>query len=195
MNKIILDNASDVKLNIKEDSICNINNKNNLDNLDINIEDGVTFILNEYSEIEKRDYKINIKQSNRSNFIYNHSYKVNDLYNLNINISMNGNNSKNTINIHGINDFGKSNVVIDGIVSKDTVDNELYENIKLLNINNGMGTIYPNMYIDTKNVIANHAATITDIDEDYLFYMNSKGIDNDKAKELIIDGFLDNEAR
>ena len=51
------------------------------------------------------------------------------------------------------------------------------------------------MYINTKNVLANHAASITDIDNNYLFYMNSKGINNNKAKELIINGFLDNKAK
>ena len=64
-----------------------------------------------------------------------------------------------------------------------------------MNLNDGRSYIYPNMYINTKNVIANHAATITDISNDYLFYLNTKGISNEDAKKIIIDGFLENVAR
>ena len=71
-------------------------------------------------------------------------------------------------------------------------DNELDEKIKVLNINNGTSTVLPNMYINTKNVIANHSASISTIDSKYLFYLNSKGINNDLATKLIIDGFLNN---
>lgn len=195
MNKIIIDKEKIIELNILEDSVCNIKNRCDIEKIIIRLNDNVEFILNEYSEIDKRDYSIEVIQNNNSSFIYNHSFIVSDLYNLNININMNGNNSNNVINIHGINDGGKSNIVVDGTVKDNTKDNNLDEKIRILNINNGKSHILPNMYINTKNVIANHAASITDIDKNYLFYMNSKGIDNDKAKELIINGFLDNDAK
>ena len=195
MNKIILDKENNIELNILEDSVCNIKNRCDIEKIIIRLNDNVEFILNEYSEIDKRDYSIEVIQNNNSSFIYNHSFIVSDLYNLNININMNGNNSNNVINIHGINDGGKSNIIVDGTVKDNTKDNNLDEKIRILNINNGKSHILPNMYINTKNVIANHAASITDIDKNYLFYMNSKGIDNDKAKELIINGFLDNDAK
>ena len=195
MNKIILDNEKIIELNILEDSVCNIKNRCDIEKIIIKLNDNVEFILNEYSEIKKRDYKIEIIQNNNSSFIYNHSFIVSDLYNLNIDINMIGNSSKNVINIHGINDSGKSNIIVDGTVKENTKDNELDEKIKVLNINDGKSNILPNMYINTKNVVANHAASITDIDKNYLFYMNSKGIDNDKAKELIVNGFLDNDAK
>ena len=182
MNKIILDKESVVEITVDKDSICDIRNRNDLVKLKVNLLDNVTLIINEYSEINKRDYEIEVVQNNNSIFIYNHNYMVDELYNLNIYVELKGINSKNTINIHGINNSGKSNIIIDGSVLRDTFDNELYENIKLLNIENGMGYVVPNMYINTKNVIANHAASITDIDDNYLFYMNSKGINNNDAR-------------
>lgn len=193
MNKIILDKVNN--LSIKKDTICNINNRTDVEEINIFIESGNKLVINEYSEIEKKDYKLNIVQQDNTEFIYNHSFKVNKLYNLDINIELKGNNSKNLINIHGINDFGKSNIKVDGKVLENTKDNELDEKIKILNINNGSSSIFPNMLIDTKNVIANHAASITNINEDYLFYLNSKGIKDEQAKELIIKGFLDNKAK
>ena len=193
MKKIIIDKVNNLR--IKKETICNINNRTDVEEINIFIESGNKLVINEYSEIEKKDYKLNIVQQDNTEFIYNHSFKVNKLYNLDINIELKGNNSKNLINIHGINDFGKSNIKVDGKVLENTKDNELDEKIKILNINNGSSSIFPNMLIDTKNVIANHAASITNINEDYLFYLNCKGIKDEQAKELIIKGFLDNEAK
>lgn len=195
MNKIVLDKEKNINLNVSEDTICIIPKENNINDLNINISDGVKLIINQYSEIIENNLFIRINQSNNSDFIYNHSFISKKEYNLNINVNMIGNNSKNVINVHGISDEGKSKVVVDGSVIKDTRDNELYENIKLLNINNGTSNIYPNMYIDTKNVIANHSASISTVNEDYIFYLMSKGIDRKNAIKLILDGFLENDAR
>ena len=51
------------------------------------------------------------------------------------------------------------------------------------------------MFIDTKNVIANHSASIGTINDDYLFYLMSKGLEKEKAIKLVIDGFLANDAK
>lgn len=195
MNKIVLDKEKNINLNVSEDTTCTIPKENNINDLNINISDGVKLIINQYSEVIENNLFIRINQSNNSDFIYNHSFVSKKEYNLNINVNMIGNNSKNVINVHGISDEGKSKVVVDGSVIKDTRDNELYENIKLLNINNGTSNIYPNMYIDTKNVIANHSASISTVNEDYIFYLMSKGIDRKNAIKLILDGFLENDAR
>lgn len=195
MNKIVLDKEKNINLNVSEDTICIIPKENNINELNINISDGVKLIINQYSEVIENNLNIRIKQNNNSEFIYNHSFISKKEYNLNINVNMSGNNSKNIINVHGISDEGKSKVIVDGSVIKDTHDNELYENIKLLNINNGISNIYPNMYIDTKNVIANHSASISTVNEDYIFYLMSKGIDRNSSIKLILDGFLENNAR
>ena len=195
MNKIVLDKEKNINLNVSEDTICIIPKENNINDLNINISDGVKLIINQYSEVIENNLFIRINQSNNSDFIYNHSFVSKKEYNLNINVNMIGNNSKNIINVHGISDEGKAKVIVDGNVIKDTRDNELYENIKLLNINNGTSNIYPNMYIDTKNVIANHSASISTVNEDYIFYLMSKGIDRKNAIKLILDGFLENDAR
>ena len=195
MNKILLDNNSIINLNIFEDTICNIGNEYNLEELNIKLNNNTKLIINHYKEIENNNLKINILQENNSEFIYNHSFINTGNYNLNINIILENNDCKNTINIHGISDNGLSDISVDGKVKENTINNELYENIKMLNINNGKSIIIPNMYINTKNVIANHAASISDINKDYLLYMNQKGINNDNAIKLIINGFLENDAK
>jgi len=187
MNKLILDKEKK-ELVIKEDTICDIDYEITL--LNIKVLDNVKFIINHYVEIKDNNMIINVEQNNNSEFIYNHRFKNIGNYNIEININMNGNESKNLINIRGLSDRGKTNIIVDGSVKENTINNVLDEKIKMLNINNGKSSVLPNMFINTKNVIANHSVSITDIDEDYLFYLNSKGIDNNKAKELIINGFL-----
>lgn len=195
MNKLVLDKENIINISIDKDTICNINKEYNIKELNIELKDNVKFIINHYSEIDKSELKINIIENNNSEFLYNHSFISKKDYNVYINVKMIGNKSKNTINIHGISDGGKSSVIIDGKVNENTIDNELDENIKLLNINNGTSNIYPNMYIDTKNVSANHSASISLVNEDYIFYLMSKGINRENSIRLILDGFLNNEAR
>ena len=195
MNKLVLDKENITNICIDKDTICNINKEYNINELNIELKDNVKFIINHYSEIDKSELKINITENNNSEFLYNHSFISKKNYNVYINVKMIGNKSKNTINIHGISDGGKSSVIIDGKVNENTIDNELDENIKLLNINNGTSNIYPNMYIDTKNVSANHSASISLVNEDYIFYLMSKGINRENSIRLILDGFLNNEAR
>lgn len=195
MNKLVLDKENIINICIDKDTICNINKEYNINELNIELKDNIKFIINHYSEIDKSELKINIIENNNSEFLYNHSFISKKDYNVYINVKMIGNKSKNTINIHGISDGGKSSVIIDGKVNENTIDNELDENIKLLNINNGTSNIYPNMYIDTKNVSANHSASISLVNEDYIFYLMSKGINRENSIRLILDGFLNNEAR
>ncbi len=195
MNKIVLDKESIINLYIVENSICNIGKDYSINKLNIVLEDNVEFILNHYDEVLENKLNINIIQSNNSIFKYNHSFMCNKMYDLDINIELKGNNSKNYINIHGISDNGKSNIKIDGKIYENTVDNELDEKVRVINMNDGYTYIYPNMFVDTKNVVANHAASITSISKDYLFYLNSKGINDTEGIKMIVDGFLDNAAR
>lgn len=195
MNKIILDKDKNIELIINEDSICNISKEYEINELNITLNNNVSFILNQYSEISDNKLSIKINQFDNSEFVYNHSFINYKNYDLNIDINLSGNKSRNVINIHGISNNSNTNIKIDGKVNNNTFDNELDEKIKMININNGTSKIVPNMFISTKNVLANHSASISDIDENYLFYLNSKGLNKEDAIKLIIEGFLKNEAR
>jgi Fe-S cluster assembly protein SufD len=53
------------------------------------------------------------------------------------------------------------------------------------------GIAVPNLEILENDIKAGHAATVGRINELELFYLMSRGIPEDKAKQLIIGGFLD----
>ncbi|MBQ4209332.1 SufD family Fe-S cluster assembly protein [bacterium] len=51
--------------------------------------------------------------------------------------------------------------------------------------------VIPMLKINENNVIANHAAIIGDINNQYLFYLQSKGLSENESKKIIIEGYLD----
>lgn len=48
----------------------------------------------------------------------------------------------------------------------------------------------PNLEISTDEVKCSHAATISTLSEDQLFYIQSRGLNQKTAKKMLIDGFL-----
>ena len=201
MNNILVDNIilNNEEVYLEDKSInkiisngkCTLNLFNcNIVKLDIIVNDNSSLIINYFNLIDESNNIININTNNNSNIIFNYSFKVINKYNLDIITNFLNNNSNITINIKGLNDSAKVKVNIDGYVKRHSIDNILNENMKLININDGISISNPNMYIDTSKVIANHNTTIGNIREDELFYFMSKGIDRINSIKLITKGFL-----
>jgi Fe-S cluster assembly protein SufD len=49
----------------------------------------------------------------------------------------------------------------------------------------------PNLDIETNDVKCSHASTVGPIDEDQLFYLESRGVNPDVAQRLVVLGFFD----
>ena len=54
---------------------------------------------------------------------------------------------------------------------------------------------YPYMEIDQEDATIEHEATVSKLSEDQLFYMQSRGIDEDEATAMIVRGFIEPIAR
>ena len=61
----------------------------------------------------------------------------------------------------------------------------------LLLSENARADVVPNLEIANNEVKCSHGATITQIDEEKLFYMMSRGLDEKNAKKTMIEGFFD----
>lgn len=48
----------------------------------------------------------------------------------------------------------------------------------------------PILEVDNDNVICSHGATFSKIDEEQEFYLNTRGVDKEQAKEIIVNGFV-----
>lgn len=208
MNKIIVDkenitidsNVVDLEIhkekltiNIIGKVIINdlIKTKDNL-NVTINLKEGSELIYNSFSK-GKINEQITINQSNNSTLIYNYSLLINDKSSLKINANISGNNNNCEINVKVVTkDKGSIEVIATGDIKSKVVNNKYLENIRILLGNDEENTIIPNLFVNSFNIEAIHNATISSINKDELFYLNSKGISNELGSDLIKRGFLIN---
>lgn len=192
MNKILVDEEvyilnDDISvLDIKKDTKVYIYN---LDNIDItfNLKDNVSVLVFDFNTLDKKS-KIVVNQCNNTKFSYYHTFKVGGDYRFNYVANILGDNNKNELKISGISN-GNANIFVDGIVKSKTKNNYLNEDIKVLTID-GKANISPMMHINIKDVIANHNTAISNVREDVIFYLMSKGINRSDAIKLICDGYL-----
>ena len=186
-------NTNKLTLNIKGKVLINeINKKDNEELLlTINMLPNSSLVYNRYIIHNKLNTKIILNQDNNSNLTFNYSILANDTCNLEINSYLKGNNNETEINIKCVTENkGNTNILSEASIIPKIKDNNLLESIKVLNLNNSNNTIKPNLLVSSNEVIVNHAATISSIDPNYLFYLNSKGIDNENAIKLIKNGYL-----
>ena len=162
----------------------------NIININIEIEDNASLILNYFNQIDKLDSIINIKANNKSSIIFNHSFINKDNYKLLIKTDFLKEEANIKVNIHGLNDKGEAYINVDGYVKENKSNNVLDENIRIINLHNGKVISNPNMFINTSKVIANHNTTIGNVNKDELLYLQSKGLDITSAIHLICLGFL-----
>ena len=89
-----------------------------------------------------------------------------------------------------VNKEGSINIQISGYVKKDIKGCICNQNNRIINLCNNKCEIRPNLYIDTDDVDANHSALIGRFSNDEIFYLNSRGINEVDASNLLIKGFL-----
>lgn len=178
------------ELNLTLDHDTNISLYNtNLKKISITICDNTKVDINDFNSKSKGKRTIIFNIKSNASINYNLSNIVNDNYNLEIKINYLGTKSLVETNIHSM-VKGISSVKIDGNIKNEFKDNELLENVKVMLIEEGKCEVVPNMLIDTNQVIANHKVAISNIRNDELFYLMSKGISENSSINLIKKSFL-----
>ena len=81
---------------------------------------------------------------------------------------------------------GKVKITKDAVNSKSIVKCDTI----LLDKESRSDTVPDNIILNNSSIL-NHEATVSKIDKDKLFYLMSRGINEEKAKELLIMGFID----
>jgi len=187
---------SDNKASLIIDGNVTIKDFNNKDiSLNIELKDNSHLIYLKKNTNSKNDY-INIILNNTSSVLFNYSLKTKVCSKIIFNSKVIGNNNVSKINFHGVSDGrGKIDATATSDVAINTLDNEVLENLRIIALNDTENTIIPNLLVSTDNVRAIHNTTISGVPKDYLFYLNSKGIDEKRATKLIVDGFLKNNIK
>lgn len=63
---------------------------------------------------------------------------------------------------------------------------------RVLHLNKGVkSNSIPSLFIDNNDVRASHAATVSKLNDESLFYLRSRGLGKNRAEELVVQGFLD----
>mgnify|MGYP002660202185 FL=1 len=169
--------------------INDINNNTDLD-LKIIMSDGSHLLYNRYNESINK-FNLDVEITSNAYVEFNYSLKTLIASDISLNANIAGNNNISHINFHGITD---QNGVIKNVatskVDEATKDNEVLENLRIVTLNDAENMIIPNLLVRSDSVNAIHNTTISTVDKDYLFYLNSKGINKKDAIKLIVDGFL-----
>ncbi len=90
-----------------------------------------------------------------------------------------------------VDDQAKAYISGNIIVNKTATDTDSFLSEKVLLLSReSTAEVIPNLEILNHDVHCSHAATISHIDEEQLFYLQSRGIDVPIAKTMIAEGFL-----
>ncbi len=209
MNKLIIDkeNNIDIKdnaliLDIKVNNLTincegkvllqEVDNKDLEElNLTINLLPNSSLVYNRFMIHNKMNNEITINQDKDSKVMFNYSIIANDENKLKFNSNLLSDNNETEIKVSAVTENKGKIVVESTALTKPKIkDNNLLESIKVLVLNNEESVCIPNLLVASNEVEVNHAATISGVDKDYLFYLNSKGISNEGAIKLIKSGYL-----
>lgn len=159
------------KYDILENSCLNLNkfyNTNTVKELNVVSLDG------EKSQINYNLKTIALDEQKYDIYVYhNYNNTVSNISNKGVNIK------------EGILTFNVTSIVYNGI--KNCVLNQYN---RIINLNNFKCNINPILLIEEQDVIANHSAYIGTFDENAMFYLKSRGINEQDAIKLLIKGFL-----
>ena len=205
MNKLLLDEEyyllkdQEVSVDITKKNLTleiegnvKINDLNSKEDLNLNIilKDNAKLIYNKFSK-DIATINVNIDVNNNSYCSFNQSLynQLSGDYKINANIL--GNDNEVYVNFYGVsNQNGKIKVNATGDVKANIKNNEMLENIRILALNDEENIIYPNLLVSSDEVEINHNATISGINQDYLFYLESKGLSKECATNIITKGFI-----
>ena len=209
MNKLVIDkeNNIDIKdnaliIDIKTSNLTincqgkvllqevNSLNDENL-HLTINILPHSSLVYNRFMIHQIMNNHIIINQNQDSKVTFNYSFIANDECHLKFDCNLTGDNNETEIKVAAVTE-NKGRAVIESTAdTKPKIkENNLIESIKVLVLNNEESICIPNLLVASNEIEVNHAATISSIPQDYMFYLNSKGLSSESATKLVKNGYL-----
>ncbi len=209
MNKLVIDkeNNIDIKdnaliIDIKTSNLTincqgkvllqevNSLNDENL-HLTINILPHSSLVYNRFMIHQIMNNHIIINQHQDSKVTFNYSFIANDECHLKFDCNLTGDNNETEIKVAAVTE-NKGRAVIESTAdTKPKIkENNLIESIKVLVLNNEESICIPNLLVASNEIEVNHAATISSIPQDYMFYLNSKGLSSESATKLVKNGYL-----
>lgn len=189
-------NFNDTSRNIYivvEDNVClnivdisfNTSNK-----INITLKNDSRVIYNKFS-INSGDYIYTLLDGEYSNVVINNSVVNNDDTKMKFVIEHNNTNTSSNLSNHGVNNSsGTLYFNVDSKINRSASLACADQENKIINLVKGDSKILPNLLVDNYDVSASHSAYISDFDKESMFYLKSRGISDNEARRLLLEGFL-----
>ena len=186
------DTSRDIYI-VVEDNIClnivdisfNTSNK-----INITLKNDSRVIYNKFS-INSGDYIYTLLDGEYSNVVINNSVVNNDDTKMKFVIEHNNTNTSSNLSNHGVNNSsGTIYFNVDSKINRSASLACADQENKIINLVKGDSKILPNLLVDNYDVSASHSAYISDFDKESMFYLKSRGISDDEARRLLLEGFL-----
>ena len=72
--------------------------------------------------------------------------------------------------------------------AQHTIADQINKNIMLSSTAKAIAV--PQLEIETNDVCCKHGAAISDLNDEHFFYLQSRGLDKDQTKQMLVSGFL-----
>ena len=186
------DTSRDIYI-VVEDNIClnivdisfNTSNK-----INITLKNDSRVIYNKFS-INSGDYIYTLLDGEYSNVVINNSVVNNDDTKMKFVIEHNNTNTSSNLSNHGVNNSsGTLYFNVDSKINRSASLACANQENKIINLVKGDSKILPNLLVDNYDVSASHSAYISDFDKESMFYLKSRGISENDARRLLLEGFL-----
>lgn len=217
MNKCILIKDSELNLDLKESSVLTLLIENSEVNINYSLKDGdykilvvnnskSDLVINETGKVINSNVEINYIELNDYKLKQNNKIEVYKGSTLNINTTYLGINKKD-IEFNLRNNESESNTnIVNNVVAMDESDFTLKVTGKILKGSKSskahqksrcltLGSpkkakVFPILEIDENDVEASHSLSSGTIDEEVLFYMNTRGLNKKEAISLLLVSYL-----
>lgn len=203
INNLVIEEDTELVFNFKdtsrdiyivvEDNIClnivdisfNTSNK-----INITLKNDSRVIYNKFS-INSGDYIYTLLDGEYSNVVINNSVVNNDDTKMKFVIEHNNANTSSNLSNHGVNNSsGTLYFNVDSKINRSASLACADQENKIINLVKGDSKILPNLLVDNYDVSASHSAYISDFDKESMFYLKSRGISDNEARRLLLEGFL-----
>lgn len=203
INNLVIEEDTELVFNFKdtsrdiyivvEDNIClnivdisfNTSNK-----INITLKNDSRVIYNKFS-INSGDYIYTLLDGEYSNVVINNSVVNNDDTKMKFVIEHNNTNTSSNLSNHGVNNSsGTFYFNVDSKINRSASLACANQENKIINLVKGDSKILPNLLVDNYDVSASHSAYISDFDKKSMFYLKSRGISDNEARRLLLEGFL-----
>lgn len=197
MNKIVIDKP----LNnlIINDKIVYIKGRVSINKIDISnikegiivLEDNASLIIHDIIDIEGINGNLSIISNNNTNLDLGLGISSKGKNTFNIINRLVGNNNKSNIKIRVVSEeYSYINMKLTGIIESNTKNNDYTEDIKYLNLYPETIICLPELIVNSNDTEANHLMSVGNVNEEELFYLESRGINKKDSIEMIKRGFL-----